>query len=368
MLPSEEFRAAFLGDNLLPYHELVRASLEGEDEGSAERALQGVERARARALADALDSSERDDASADPAQRENARLRRQLNDCYRMLARPGDNDEAAAGSIRRAASKPRCSKPVGAVPSAARGRAGDGPGGARHGGAARRAGRPQRAGRVFLDRRHVACLSSLPMAASTRCACRRGWRRGRRRSSNCVSDRQPAPGAARLAHRLPELRQRALHHCSNCTPRSGRRWRRCWVPRRAVVVPHGALHYLPFEALHDGHHHEVERRELCRVPSAAVLLRCLARPPLPWQTALVLGHADERLPQVHAEVEAVTARFPSARMLHDAAATGAALHTAAAPTCCTSPVMPNSATTARAFRRCTWPTARSPCATRPGCA
>jgi CHAT domain-containing protein len=135
-------------------------------------------------------------------------------------------------------------------------------------------------------------------------------------------------GTARLAHRLPELQRRTLHHLQALHAA-------LWAPltpllgeRRAVVVPHGALHYLPFEALHDGQQHEVERRELCRAPSASVLLRCLAKPPQPWQTALVLGHADERLPQVRAEVEAVAARFPGARALHDGAATGAALHTA----------------------------------------
>jgi CHAT domain-containing protein len=132
-------------------------------------------------------------------------------------------------------------------------------------------------------------------------------------------------GAARLAHRLPELQQRALHHLQALHAM-------LWAPllpaldeRRAIVVPHGALHYLPFEALHDGQQHEIARREICRAPSAALLLRGLAPPTARWQTALVLGHADERLPQVGAEVDAVAACFGQGQALQGPAATGQAL-------------------------------------------
>lgn len=325
-LPSEEFRAAFLGDNLLPYNELVRASL---DSGDAERALHWVERARARALADALDSSERDDASADPAQRESARLRRQLNDCYRMLARPGDEDEAA-GWLDQARRLEAALLEAGRRSAL---------GGARAAPAT---------GPAVLD------LAALHRALGEHSALVEYFSIGDTLHAFVVADgcvhavRLPAGlpevqtaieqlrfqtdtlrhGALRLAHRLPELRQRALHHLQALHAALWAPLAPLLGPRRAVVVPHGALHYLPFEALHDGQQHEVERRELCRAPSAAVLLRCLGQPPRTWQTALVLGHADERLPQVRTEVEAVTARFAGARALHGSAATGAALQTA----------------------------------------
>ena len=137
-------------------------------------------------------------------------------------------------------------------------------------------------------------------------------------------------GVQRLAHRLPELQRRALAHLQ-------RLHAALWAPlapllgeRRAVVVPHGVLHYLPFAALHDGERHEVERRELCRAPSAAVLLRCLQRSTTRFERALVLGHADVRLPLVRAELRAVAARFADARLLQDGAAGADALRAAPA--------------------------------------
>jgi len=38
-----------------------------------------------------------------------------------------------------------------------------------------------------------------------------------------------------------------------------------------IVVPHGALHYLPFNALHDGGHYLIERKSIRYMPSASVL-------------------------------------------------------------------------------------------------
>ncbi len=60
--------------------------------------------------------------------------------------------------------------------------------------------------------------------------------------------------------------------------------------RRLVVVPYGPLHYVPFHALYAGGY-LVERREVCCVPSAAVLHSCLAHPRTPLRRALLLGVA-----------------------------------------------------------------------------
>ncbi len=323
-LPSEEFRAAFLGDNLQPYHELVRISVE---RGGAEQALQGVERARARALADALDGSERDDAGADPVRRENMRLRRQLNACYRALTRPANDDDAArwldqARGIEATLLEAGRRRVLGGTPAApATGPAAAVDIAALH---AALAGYSALVEYFSIDDALHACVVADGRVHALRLPAGLQQVQAAIEQLRFQTDTL-RHGAARLAHRLPELRQRALHHLQHLHAA-------LWAPlvpllgeRRAVVVPHGALHYLPFEALHDGRQHELERRELCRAPSAAVLLRCLARPPLPLQTALVLGHGDERLPQVNAEVEAVAACFPDARALHDGAATGAAL-------------------------------------------
>lgn len=328
-LPSEEFRAAFLGDNLLPYHELVRASLAQPADGAADTALQWVERGRARALADSLEGSGHDDDSADPARREGARLRRELDACYRALSRPGD--DGAARWLEQAR------RLEAALLEAGRRSAIAGAPAAPAAGAA--ASLDIAALHAALDT-HSALVEYFSIDDTLHVCVVAG---GRVHALRLPAELQQVQasieqlrfqtdtlrhGAQRLAHRLPELQQRALHHLQGLHAA-------LWAPlepllgeRRAVVVPHGALHYLPFEALHDGRRHEIERRELCRAPSAALLLRSLAARPSSWRSALVLGHADERLPQVRAEVDAVAARFDAAQALHDEAATSAALRSA----------------------------------------
>lgn len=48
--------------------------------------------------------------------------------------------------------------------------------------------------------------------------------------------------------------------------------------RRLIVVPHGALHYLPFQALFDGQRYLVEQFELARLPVASLLRYCCDQP------------------------------------------------------------------------------------------
>jgi CHAT domain-containing protein len=46
---------------------------------------------------------------------------------------------------------------------------------------------------------------------------------------------------------------------------------------RLIIIPHGALHYVPFHALNDGNGYLVDRYEMSYAPSAAVLKLCRAR-------------------------------------------------------------------------------------------
>lgn len=332
-LPGEAFRSAFLGDKLEPYRELVRLSLANGGSQAAKQALAWVERGRARALADQMDDpggtepiAAADAATPDAA----AMLRERLNACYRQLARPlaeqsADPDrllgevrdlEATLLEIdRRRALDPN--KPGGAVRPAS---------GVTDLDALQQAlGDDTVLVEYFpLDDALHACIVDargfdsvvLPLGLS---AASQAIEQLRFQTDTLRH------GSDRLAHRLPELQRRALHHLQAL--HAG-----LWAPlmprlgaRRVVVVPHGVLHYLPFEALHNGQAHEIERRELVRCASAGVLLRCLARPSTGFDRALILGHADDRLPQVGREVDRVARLFPGALALRDAAATGAAL-------------------------------------------
>jgi CHAT domain-containing protein/tetratricopeptide (TPR) repeat protein len=76
--------------------------------------------------------------------------------------------------------------------------------------------------------------------------------------------------------------------------------------RSLVIVPHGLLHYVPFQALHDGEHYLVERVPVSYAPSAALYRLCRLRTRRHRGTALVLGHsAGGRLPHVLQEAARV---------------------------------------------------------------
>ncbi|HNP71662.1 MAG TPA: CHAT domain-containing protein [Kouleothrix sp.] len=103
---------------------------------------------------------------------------------------------------------------------------------------------------------------------------------------------------------------------------------------RLIVVPYGALHYLPFHLLYDGEHYAIERREVVVLPAAGLLTR---RPPQRAPGARVLCHSWQgRLSQtlaearivhdlfggeIHAESAATRARLgsPPTQLLHIAA-------------------------------------------------
>lgn len=97
--------------------------------------------------------------------------------------------------------------------------------------------------------------------------------------------------------------------------------------RRLVVVPHSALHCVPFHALDDGTSYVIERREVSYAPSASVLQHCLTQPQRPWRRALLLGVPDALAPLVRDEVTVLAPLFPEAQVLLDDQATLAALHT-----------------------------------------
>jgi CHAT domain-containing protein len=99
--------------------------------------------------------------------------------------------------------------------------------------------------------------------------------------------------------------------------------------RRLVVVPYRALHYVPFQALHDGQAYVIERRAVSYAPSASVLRHCLARPSRRQQRAVLLGVPDAHAPHVRGEVTAIAPHFAEAVTLLADQATLAALQGAA---------------------------------------
>lgn len=73
--------------------------------------------------------------------------------------------------------------------------------------------------------------------------------------------------------------------------------------RRLIIIPYGALHYLPFHLLHNGEHYLIETHEMVALPTAGMLT---VEPPCRAPGALILAHPwDGRLPHTLDEAEMV---------------------------------------------------------------
>jgi CHAT domain-containing protein len=108
---------------------------------------------------------------------------------------------------------------------------------------------------------------------------------------------------ARLTHNLarvvPQILQRL--HAVLLAPLAQR------LRRRLLIVPYGALHYLPFHLLHDGAKHLIEQHEVVVLPAASLATR---RGPQRRPGALVLAHSlNGHLPQTMAEARMVQRLF-----------------------------------------------------------
>lgn len=99
-----------------------------------------------------------------------------------------------------------------------------------------------------------------------------------------------------------------------------------------VVVPHGLLHHVPFQALFDGQRYIIERYELSYMPSAALLPLCQNRKPAESGKAVVFGVSDALIPAAAAEAQAVAKYLPGATVRINAQATLGELY-AQAPGC-----------------------------------
>lgn len=105
--------------------------------------------------------------------------------------------------------------------------------------------------------------------------------------------------------------------------------------KRVIIVPHDALHYLPFHALHDGTSYLIDRLEISYVPSLNVLKLCRARRSQQKEATqgggagcfgmVALGVPDDAAPHIEEEIRMVSAIFPDSVKLIDKEATRANL-------------------------------------------
>lgn len=88
-----------------------------------------------------------------------------------------------------------------------------------------------------------------------------------------------------------------------------------------AIVPHGAMHFLPFHAFYDGEKYLIDKYEVSYAPSASVLKYCLEKTDVPEHTPLLVGVADENAPLVGEELSKLSHLFPDAEVLRDEQAT-----------------------------------------------
>jgi tetratricopeptide (TPR) repeat protein len=332
-LPAEEFRTAFIADKLAPYDELVKLCLAND---RVTDALSYTERARSRALVEMLSGSlavrprPRDEFEAELFGQLDT-LREELNWFYSRINRPPEGDTARGAAAMQAlhdAVRERETRTLEIMRQL-----------------------QQRGGAPALGRAEPLDMMGLQRSLGSDTALVEYTSLGGELLAFVVTDKSIEVvrgladeksvaealgqfrfqvgslryGSARMRSHLSSLEGRARRHLRTLYDLLLRRVEPLLGERRLVVVPHRALHYVPFHALDDGDSYVVERREVSYVPSASVLGYCLARPERPFERALLMGVADEQTPRVRDEIEALAPLFPEPTALLDADATVAAL-------------------------------------------
>jgi CHAT domain-containing protein len=327
-LPAEEFRAAYFSDKLVPYHELVRLCLEGGDHREAE-ALSFAESARARALADTFAGDLKLTHPRDEFERTHFQqiedLRKQLNYLYNQLNRSVEAQSRTSTEIARLNQAQRdCERRLGEMIRQLQ-----------HRGIGLRGhiepfdvqelqhaldDRVALVEYIVIDRELIAFVVTNSSVRVIR---------------NLTTEADLAKevaqfrfqidalrfGSGAIRNRLPILTERTNRHLASLYEKLLRPIEHAIDDRKLIIVPHGALHYLPFHALYDGANFAIEKREVGYAPSAQVFLQCLKRPRKSLNSALLMGVSDEQNAHVRNEVESLSEIFPGSLSFLNAKAT-----------------------------------------------
>lgn len=94
--------------------------------------------------------------------------------------------------------------------------------------------------------------------------------------------------------------------------------------RRLIIVPHGALHYLPFQALRVEGEYLIQRHPIAIAPSTSIAVKLAARTPTTPPQLVAFGNPDVgpeyALPGSEQEVKQLAELFPGAAVYLDAEA------------------------------------------------
>lgn len=338
-LPADEFRTAFVADKLTAYTELVRICLADPSRDRSAEALAHLERARARALLDLsgdaarLPAAPRDELEAGLVA-QLSDLRGELNWFYSQINRPPEGEAARSPAemaelYRQAHAR---EQQIAEVERMLR----------QHGLRARlETEELDLAGLQASLGRHSALVEYFDLDDNLHALIVTGERielapnLARMRDCEAAVEQLQFQigalryGVARLRPHLRQLAERANHVFGALYDMLLRPIEARLGQRRLVVVPHRALHYVPFGALYDGVSHLIDRHEVCSVPSAGVLQHCLGLPRRQLSYAVICGVPDARTPHVQGEMVAVAEQFAERTVLVGAQATVAELQAVA---------------------------------------
>ncbi|MDQ2996870.1 MAG: CHAT domain-containing protein, partial [Chloroflexota bacterium] len=287
-LPADEFRTAFAVDKLIPYTELARLCLAEGGTNRIAEALGYVERQRSRALVDMLGSAvQLPDQPRDPFETHMlerlGELRQELNWFYSQINRPPDSEA------------PRSTATMTALQNAVREREAEV--------SQIRRQLQQRTPDGATDGRSLLLqVESLDIAqlqhdlgpetalieyftldhellafivTDERIELVRGLAREEQIEVALKQFRFQIGalryGTGQMRVHLDQLASRARHYLGVLYTLLLQPIERRLGERRMIVVPHRALHYVPFHALYDGTSYVIERREIGYAPSASVL-------------------------------------------------------------------------------------------------
>lgn len=330
-IPGEEFRTAFFSSRISPYHELAKICLTKGEQHTVE-ALGYVERAKSRALADALagrisfSTDAHDDFEAH-LQAQVSKLREELNYLYNQMHRsvrgPVQSHEENSALEHELLDRER---KLLEITRQLQHRSGDG---------------------KKTSHQHLFSITELQAALADNRALVEYTtiddqlvafvvtNEGVQLVRDLGSEAEIVARIERCRFQIDTLRYgstQVRNHLAALTQRTQKHLRflydlllRTIEPkigdRQLVIVPHRALHYLPFHALHDGKSYLIERREVSFAPSTVVLQQCLDRSRHDFKRVLALGVADEQIPGVHKELHALENLFPKVNRFSDEAAT-----------------------------------------------
>jgi tetratricopeptide (TPR) repeat protein len=318
-LPGEEFRMAFLAKTLEPYENLTRLLLA---ERAVEEAFVSVERSRSRSL---LDSVER--RGAQGSQNE-SQIREELNWYYSRIDRADADDVARLQTEARVRERKLAAASLRAQSTARRKVSGDARPGIDPAELRRRLGPARSLVEFVVDRGvysafvvtgeridHIGNLASVEDIDAVLTGLR--FQFGSVRF-----------GAANLAPFASQLKARADHYLERLYAALIAPLESHIGDRDLVIVPAGALNYVPFHALFNGTQYLVETREIVQTPSAAVwqLLNARRRKTR-IKNALLMSFADEKIPLADSEVRRLARTLPNAVKFTGRRATFAAFET-----------------------------------------